>query len=160
MWSSSNSSPASHHSQTRVRPPPVLATMQPLPKIVVFRCHQMPPAPRLQVRIRSDTDIGPVHMRVRSVGVDQVCQSKPLRHRSVVFDEGVYIDYAGDRTITILGQGELLNQPICWYLAIGICVRQPTALARSFVASRAISAARAREVPTQPAFVSITTPLR
>jgi hypothetical protein len=108
--------------------------MQPLPKIVVFRCHQMPPAPRLQVRIRSDTDIGPVHMRVRSVGVDQVCQSKPLRHRSVVFDEGVYIDYAGDRTITILGQGELLNQPICWYLAIGICVRQPTALARSFVA--------------------------
>jgi hypothetical protein len=51
-----------------------------------------------------------------------------------VFNEGIDIDYAGNRSIANFSNGKLLYQPICWHLAIGIGIRKPTTLARSSIA--------------------------
>jgi hypothetical protein len=75
-----------------------------------------------------------MNVRMSPVGVDQVCQAKQLRYRSLVFNEGIDIDYAGNRSVANFSNGKLLNQPICWHLAIGIGIRKPTTLARSSIA--------------------------
>jgi hypothetical protein len=59
-----------------------------------------------------------------------------MRNGGLVFGEGIYIDYTGDRSVTTFCNGNLLNQPICRHFAICIGIRKPAVLARSSVASQ------------------------